>query len=138
MRMPTDHAAAILLRRALLSNAAFSASCGVVIMLFDETIVSLITTMEHRLWPLGLMLVGFAASLAWFATRRTLTSAWVCSVIVADFAWVVGTVVLLAGWHEQLSAAGVAILIAIGAVVLLFGELQWIGLKRLQSAMPGA
>ena len=137
MNLPGDHSAAALLRRALLANAAFSALCGTLIIAFGDSIVSLITSGEFQLWPVGVMLIGFAVSLAWFATRSSLSRAWVRLVIAADFAWVAGTVVLLAGWHEVLSATGVSILAAIGVVVLLFGELQWLGLRRLQKAIPG-
>ncbi len=83
---------------------------------------------------------GGALSRNWCPQRIsacTIGTAWVRSVIVADLAWVIGTVVLLAGWHELLSLAGIWMLIAIGAVVLVFGELQWLGLRRLQKAMPG-
>ena len=138
MKLPADHSSATFLCRALLSNAAFSALCGVLIIVFDDRIVSLITTVEYQLWPLGVMLVGFAASLAWFATRMSVSVAWVRSVIAADFAWVVGTGVVLVGWHDLLSNAGIAILIAIAAAVLLFGELQWVGLRRLQRSSSAA
>jgi hypothetical protein len=131
MKLPADHSAATLLRRALLSNAAFSGLCGILIIMFDEGIAGLVATVEYRLWPLGVMLIGFAASLLWFSTRATLGVAWVRSVIAADFAWVVGTAALLIGWHDLLSSAGVGILITIAAAVLLFGELQWVGLRRL-------
>ena len=138
MKLPADHSSATLLRRALLSNATFSALCGVLIIVFDDRIVSLVTTVDYRLWPLGVMLVGFAASLLWFATRESLSVAWVRSVIAADFAWVVGTGVLLVGWHDLLSTVGIAVLIAIAAAVLLFGELQWVGLRRLQKRLSAA
>jgi hypothetical protein len=134
MKLPTDTAAAVLLRRALLGNAAFSALCGILIVLFDARIVGFMTSVEHHLWPLGVMLLGFAASLAWFSTRPLLSSAWVASVIAADLAWVVGTVVLLAGWHGMLSGAGMALLIAVAVFVLVFAELQWLGLRRLRAA----
>jgi hypothetical protein len=132
MKLPNDHSAAALLRRALLSNAAFSGVCGALIIVFDDHISNLIMRVEYQLWPLGVMLAGFAASLVWFATRDTVNPAWVRSVIAADFAWVLGTAVLLIGWHDLLSAAGIGILTGIGALVLLFGELQWIGMRRLQ------
>jgi hypothetical protein len=138
MKLPADHSAATLLRRALLSNTAFSALCGVLIIVFDQSIVSLVTTVEYQLWPLGVMLIGFASSLLWFATRASLSVAWVRSVIAADFAWVVGTVVLLVGWHDLLSSAGIGILIAVAAAVLLFGELQWVGLRRLRRTLSTA
>ena len=59
----------------------------------------------------------------------------VISVIVSDLAWVIGTVILLAGWNSVLSEAGVWLLAMIGVVVFVLAELQWLGLRRLQSSI---
>jgi hypothetical protein len=134
MKLPTNRTEARLLRRALLGNAVFSAFCGVSIVAFDTRIVALMTNLQHHLWPLGVMLIGFAASLAWFSTRPAISSAWVTSVIVADLAWVAGTVALLAGWHGKLTATGLWIVAAVGLLVFAFAELQWLGLRRLRSS----
>ena len=102
---------------------------------FDEQIAGTLTQVEHHLWPLGLMLIGFSASLVWFTTRPNVSAAWVKSVIAADMAWVVGTVVLLIGWNDLLSTAGIWTLAIIGVLVLLFAELQWFGLRRLRKSV---
>ena len=135
MELPTTTAAAVLLRRALLSNAAFSAFCGILIVVFDARIVALMTNVHHHLWPLGAMLLAFAASLAWFSTRSRVSSAWVSSVIAADLAWVAGTAALLAGWHDMLTTVGTGVLVTVAVLVFVFAELQWLGLRRLKSAV---
>ena len=84
MKLPTDRIESTLLTRALLANAAFSGLCGLLIVVFDERIVSALTRVDHHLWPLGLMLIAFSATLLWFATRRSVSSVWVASVIAAD------------------------------------------------------
>jgi hypothetical protein len=132
MKLPANKPAAKLLRRALLGNAAFSAICGVLIVTFDTQLVGLMTDLQHHLWPLGLMLLAFAASLLWFSTRPTISSAWVASVIIADLAWVAGTVALLLGAHGLLTVAGLWILAVVGVFVFGFAELQWLGLRRLR------
>ena len=134
MKLPTQMAEAKLLRRALLGNAVFSAICGVVIVIFDARLVGLMTNLQQHLWPLGLMLLAFAASLLWFSTRPAISSVWVASVIVADLAWVVGTVALFLGGHALLTAAGLWILAVVGVFVFGFAELQWLGLRRLRRA----
>jgi hypothetical protein len=134
MRLPTERSEATLLRRALLGNAVFSAICGALIVMFDGSLASLMTHVQYRLWPLGAMLLGFSATLLWFSTRPTVSSAWVNSVIAADLAWVAGTVVLLAGWHGVLTVTGTWILATIGLLVFAFAELQWLGLRRLKGA----
>lgn len=134
MELSNSRAEATLLRRALLGNAAFSAICGLLVVVLDTRIAAVMSDLQHHLWPLGLMLLGFAASLVWFSTRPTISSAWVTSVIVADLAWVVGTVGLLVGWHGTLTAAGLWILAMVGMLVFTFAELQWLGLRRLRSS----
>lgn len=134
MKLSNNRTEADLLKRALLGNAVFSAICGLLIVVFDTRIVAMMTDLQHHLWPLGLMLLGFAGSLLWFSTRPTISSAWVTSVIVADLAWVAGTVGLLVGWHGMLTAAGLWILAVVGLLVFAFAELQWLGLRRLRSS----
>lgn len=134
MKLPTNRAEATLLRRALLGNAAFSATCGALIVTFDARIVGLMSSVQYPIWPLGLMLLAFAASLLWISTRPAIGSAWVTSVIVADLGWVAGTVGVLLGWHGMLTAAGLWILAVVGVFVFVFAELQWLGLRRLRGA----
>ena len=80
VKLPTERAEASLLRCALLANAAFSGVCGALIVVFDANLVAWLTEVDHELWPLGLMLIAFSASLLWFATRQSVSSAWVGSV----------------------------------------------------------
>ena len=134
MKFTTDRIEAAMLKRMLLLNAAFSVISGFLMVVLDQRIAALIGGEEYQLWPVGAMLLGFGGYLAWFATRRTMNSVWVISVIVSDFAWVIGTVILLAGWHSMISIAGFWLLAVIGAIVFLFAELQWIGLRRLQNS----
>lgn len=134
MNYSTEKTEAGLLKWALLGNAAFSATCGLLIVVFDNSIASVMGSIAEPLWPLGAMLLGFGAYLAWFASRPKINSAWVISVVVADFAWVIGTAVLLFGWRELFSATGTWVLIGIAAVVFAFAELQWVGLRRLRFA----
>ncbi len=135
MKYSADRDEATLLRRALLANAVFSGISGLLIVIFDQGIVSLLTSVEHHLWPLGLMLLGFSALLVWLATRASVDSGWINLVIAADLGWVLGTVVLLAGWREFLSSAGLWIIVGVGLVVLALAELQWFGLRRLKKTV---
>ena len=132
MRLNRDEAT--LLRCALLANAAFSGLSGLLIVTFDHGVVGLLTTVEHRLWPLGIMLLGFSALLVWLATRNSVNSMWINLVIAADLAWVLGTAALLAEWSEFLSSTGLWIIAFVGLVVLLLAELQWFGLRKLKRA----
>ena len=132
MKLPADRDEARLLRRALLANAAFSGLSGLLIVIFDQWLAGLLTHVQHHLWPLGVMLLGFSGLLAWMATRDTIDSGWVNLVIAADLGWVLGTMILLAGWREFLSPAGLWVIVAIAVVVLTLAELQWFGLRKLK------
>jgi hypothetical protein len=135
MKISNAGGEALLLKRALLANAAFSGLSGLLIVVLDARIAALLTEIDYKLWPIGVMLIGFSASLLWYSTRPTINSAWVMSVIVADVAWVVGTVVLLLAWHDVLTASGAWILAIAGILVLVFADLQWFGLRRLRNTV---
>ena len=134
MNYPITDPKGSLLKRALLANAAFSAVSGFLIVLLDGRLSALLGIVELQLWPIGVMLLGFAAYLVWFATRPTVNSGGAMSIILSDLAWVAGTVILLLGWNDLFSTAGVWLLGGIGVVVFLLAELQWLGLRRLRLA----
>lgn len=135
MNYPTTVSEASLLRRALQANAVFSTMSGFLVIVFDQRISALVGSASYRLWPVGVMLLVFGAYLAWFSNRETMNGASVISIIASDLAWVAGTVILLAGWHDQISVAGILLLGVIGLFVFLLAEMQWIGLRRLRSSV---
>jgi hypothetical protein len=80
--------------------------------------------------PLGVFLVAYA-SLLWAIARDARRARALGGLVVAgNIVWVVATIVtLLADWLT-LSGLGIAFALLQAAAVVVFVELQWIGLRR--------
>jgi len=118
------------LRTALVANAVFSALTGAALLVFGEPIAGWIgvgTPFVHRI--LGGALLVFAGFVAWTGTRRAVDTFRAALISLADFSWVIGTVVLILMTLGTLEAHAILALLAIAAAVLFFGlrQLQGIG-----------
>lgn len=129
-----------LLRVALLGNAFFSAFCGLLLLVAPGMVsdwMGLSATWVYRV--IGVSLVLFAADLLHQATRSRMASWRGLYASIADFTWVGGTVGFLFFVPDWFSPLGLALLTGVAVVVLVFGILQFLGVKRLHhlSHAPG-
>lgn len=120
-----------LLRTTLTVNAAFSGLAGLATAALSGVLSGPLGIPRGVLVVVGLCLVPYAVMLRRFATDARLRTgqAWVA--IVADLAWVLASVVVLALSPAGLTAPGhwVVGLVALG--VGDFAVLQWLGVRRL-------
>jgi hypothetical protein len=80
--------------------------------------------------PVGVFLAGYAAGLIVLTTRREINP-WAVRVVVAgNLAWAVASVVLVLADPVGLTGVGVAFVLAQAAAVVVFAELEFIGLRR--------
>jgi hypothetical protein len=111
-------------------NALFSASSGVVLgvgaPLFSETI----GLQTWILVTIGVGLVGFAGLLLWLLADGDRLARGAPFVILADVAWVLAAVVVLAGIPSLLAPAGQVGLAAVNVVVAVLATAQTVGLRR--------
>ena len=119
-----------LLRNSLRANAAFSATCGLVLLSASDSLASLFGVPNPLLLAaLGANLVGFATALVFLASRETIRRSLAMAVVWLDLGWVVGSVpVLLAA---GLTSAGNWLVLIVMDVVLLFAVLQYLGIRRM-------
>lgn len=119
-----------LLASAVSVNGIFSAASGVVLIAGAPMLRSPIGADGWLLATVGVGLVGFAVLLVWLlaAPRRLAVGAG--SVLVADVAWVLGAVVLLAGFPGLLAPAGRVGLAVVSGVVAAIAVAQAVGLRR--------
>lgn len=118
------------LSRALLADAAMSGAAGALMAGGAGILASLLALPEPLLRYAGLVLLPYAAFVAWLGTREKLTRGAVIAVVAINAAWAVTSVVLLvSGWVAP-NALGIAFVLTQAAAVGLFAELQIIGLKR--------
>ena len=122
------------LRCSLLGNVVFSTLSGLIFVLAASPVASFIGVAEVALVRgVGVGLIGFAACIAFVATRPEIDPKATLAIILGDLSWVVGTVpVVMLDW---LSPDGLIAALVIADVVLLFAGLQYYGVRRIRSGL---
>lgn len=126
-----------LLRRALQLDALVSGAAGLLMTLGAGPLSALLALPAVLLTGAGLSMLPWCAVLLWLARRDTLDRRAVWAVIAVNAVWVVDSVLLLAGGWVQPTLLGQAFVIAQALAVVLFAELQFLGLKRSAEAACG-
>lgn len=122
---------ALFLDRALLANAAFSGASGLVLLVAAGPAGAWLGVPDPWLLrALGGGLVAFGAGLLLLARSDRPKRGLVVAASASDFAWVAGSVVLLAAFPDLLSAAGRAAVAGVAVVVAGLGGAQLVGLRR--------
>jgi hypothetical protein len=118
------------LRKALLLDAAASGATALLLIGGAGLLDGLLGLPVALMREAGLILLPFVAFVAWVGTREQAARGAVWAIVAANALWVVASVgLLVSGWVAP-TALGYAFVIAQAAVVALFGELQYAGLKR--------
>ena len=131
-----------LLRRTLWGNAVFSVVSGAVLAAFagpfariaahgPVSVLGLDLAIVFEL--LGVGVIAFGALCAWVASRETLPQSWARVIFAADIAWVAASIVVLllpASW----TVAGVAGIAVVALIVADIAILEYLGLRRLNTA----
>lgn len=119
-----------LLRQALLADAIVSGATGVLMAGGATVLAELLALPEPLLRYAGLVLLPYAAFVAFVATRVHLQRPAVWAVIVINALWALESIVLLlTGWVAP-NIAGYAFVLFQAGVVAVFAELQFLGLRR--------
>ncbi|MBE9075997.1 SRPBCC family protein [Romeria aff. gracilis LEGE 07310] len=127
------------LRTALLANAVFSVTCGLLLLAWPSLIEGLLGIQAPLILPLvGLGLLLFAIDLLHQATRPRLATWRALYACAGDFLWVLGSVLGLLLFHRLLSATGTATLLTVALIVLTFGIWQLWGIDRTHRAEDSA
>lgn len=120
------------LRRALAADALASGATGVLLSAGGDVLAGL-TGLESALGqPLGLFFMGYAAIVAWMASRAALPKVMAWTVIAANLAWAAESLLSLATGFITPTALGVAFVIVQALAVAVFAQLQFMGLRRSQ------
>ena len=123
------------LRTALFANAVFSAVCALMMIVWTgsvETLLGLQTPWLLRLVGLGLLL--FSIDLTHQITRPRLETWRALYASVADLLWVIGSVLGVLLFPALLSETGVAVVLAVAGIVLIFALWQVWGIDRAHRA----
>jgi hypothetical protein len=124
-----------LLRAALTLDALSSAGMGLLLAAGSSALAPLLGIPSGQLRAAGLVLLPFAAAVAFVASRAQPPRLLVQAVIALNALWVVESIaVLLLGWVQP-TGLGVAFVLAQAAVVAGLAEAEWIGLRRSGAAV---
>lgn len=122
------------LKIALLSNAGFSIFNGLVLLFFYKPIAELMFIEQaNLLFYLGIGLLLFAGSICWIASRRVLNKRLVTSIIIQDWLWIIGSVLILLFQLFGLSFLGYEIILIVALIVAIFAILQNRYLQRIEA-----
>lgn len=125
-----------LLRTGLRLDAVLSLAAAVAVVLLLEPLTSVFgVAREHLIGSVAFM-VGWAAITGWMGAQPRLPvwSVWLS--ISVNIEWAVASLLLPSlGWISP-TPIGWGVLIAQMAGVLLFAELQWLGLQRSRRNLP--
>jgi hypothetical protein len=128
--MKSDHSR--LLRLALGGNAIFSGLSGLLLVAVPRRVADWLGIEAlGLLLAIGIGLLLFALFLIFLVRARPLDAQAATSVIFGDLAWVLASGALLVFWPGLLSDTGWWVVLAVAVAVLVFADLQWLGLRRL-------
>ena len=117
-------------RRILTADAIISGTSGVIMLAGSGLLETLLGVPSALLRYAGASLLPFAIVVTWLARRDDLSTGGVWAVIIANALWALDSLVLLVtGWVAP-TALGYTFIVFQAAVVALFAELQYVGLRR--------
>jgi hypothetical protein len=118
------------LRYALLADAIASGATGVLLIAGAGWFESLLNIPLALSREAGLVLIPYVAFVAIVDTRENIMRGAVWAIIAANAVWALASVALLvSGWIAP-NLLGVIFIALQAAVVAVFGELQFVGLRR--------
>lgn len=119
------------LTTALRTDALASGAMGLALLLAAGPLGDLLQLPAPLLRTAGLILLPFAAFVAWVATRPAVPRGAVRAIVAVNMAWAAASVLLVTiGDIVSPTALGTAFVVLQGLVVLAFAETQWVGLRR--------
>ena len=118
------------LRAVIALNAAACGIAGAALAFDSQPLAGPLGLSPALMQPVGLFLAGYAALLAWLASRSALPRAVVWSLVGFELLWAVESVAMLALNWAQPTPLGLGVVIgqALGAVVV--ADLQYLALRR--------
>jgi hypothetical protein len=118
------------LRRILLADAAASGATGLLMALGASLLESLLQIPAALLQSAGIVLLPFAALVAWLATRQQPSRGAVWAVIICNALWTLDSFyVAFSGWISP-NTLGQAFIVAQAVVVAVFAELEYFALRK--------
>jgi hypothetical protein len=124
------------LRYALIGDALASGAMGLLLAGGAGLLTGILGLPEPLMRYAGLLLLPYAAFVAFVGTRPTVSKGAIWAIIAVNALWVAESILLLlSGWVSP-TTLGTAFVIAQGLVVAGFAEAQFIGMRKSNAAIP--
>jgi hypothetical protein len=117
------------LKKALTINALFSSISGIILILLNRQIADIFGTKNNTVfWCIGVALIYFALTIWYERTKqRKLAVLWI---IIQDFLWVLGSIILISFNPFQVTQNGTLIIGVVSVIVLSMGVNQIIAYHK--------
>lgn len=119
-----------LLKYALMGDAAASGATGLLLAAGAAFLSPLLGFDASFMQTAGMILIPFAAFVAWMGTRHPAPRLAVWAIIAINVVWVIESGLTLTSGAHQPTMLGFAFVFAQAAVVLAFAIAQFVGLTR--------
>lgn len=125
-----------LLRRTLWVDAVASGAMGLLLAGAAPALDRPLGVPTGWLVGIGIFLVGYAAALARLATRTRIPTGPARTVVIGNAMWVAASVAVVLTGAFALTDLGTALVLAQAAAVLVFADLEYVGLRRTRTPVP--
>lgn len=117
------------LQKTLSINAIFSSASGIILIFLHQQIATIFEVETTSVfWIIGCILIYFSITIAYeISKQRKLAIIWI---IVQDYTWVIGSILLLVSNPFDISFLGNTIIATIALIVLYMGINQMVALKK--------
>ena len=126
------------LRLALLGDAAATGATGLLLATAAGPLAPLLGLPEPLLRSAGLVLLPYAAAIAWAGARAAPPRWAVRTAVALNLLWTADSVLLLIWGPASPTGLGVAFVLAQALIVLGFAVAQWTALRRASAAAEAA
>lgn len=118
------------LRYTLFADAATCFACGLLLSAGGALLQNLTGLPVSLMFYAGLSLLPFAAFLVYVATRKSISKTAVRAIIGINLLWTIDSFLLLVSGYVEPTTFGYAFVILQAIGVLMFADLEFIGLRR--------
>lgn len=132
MAIATQTPASQFLYRVIAADAVVSGAAGLLQLAAAKPLSELLAIDADWLLGSGVVLMFWLAFLGWALSRRTFGTAMTWTIIGVNVAWVAASVLVLVEGAITPNSLGLTFVLAQAAVVAVFAELQFFGLRRQQ------
>jgi len=127
---PSTGSGTNLLRRALQIDFVITGLCTLPLLLAAEPLAAVTGLPVLLIRGSGMIFIPFLALVGWLATRQDPPRSAVWLVVALNAGWAVGSAILLASGLLSPTGLGYALVIVIALAVVVFAELEFVGLRR--------